>query len=283
MSPTVNNFVHDLVAMAKAMEDLPMVQEKLDQANNLISRYAEDVQLREESIIRLKAEIEAHLTTIRKVEAERDDAELRFLDSEDRTASALAFIKSTFGSAGSLIQALEPPAPTPVVVPANAPVAVTTDAPTYYPEPGDDGVKVQNFDAPSQGQSEPLPMTPAPTIEQSFGSSTPTPDDGNASSSIDPGPMGIDFHGDPGNVDSVSSGPSGERAVDPTLDHRDPIGTGTGNVQSSSEPPVDDVGYHNEPKVEGSHDWLAWDTWAEQMNTRYGRGSWPRRARPTAV
>lgn len=282
MSPTVNNFVHDLVAMAKAMEDLPIVQEKLDQANNLISRYAEDVQAREESILRLKAEAETLHSTIRKVEAEREEAILSFLDADDRTKRALDFVKSTFGSAGSLIQALEPPTPAPMAVPADAPAPLSPSTPFF------DAVA----DAPSQGQSEPLPpATVTDTSIQSQPAERSEPASLAHTSLPDPGPAigsAFTFHGDPTNVDSVSVG---ERVVDPTAqgvsgnDGLSAGSTGAHSIESASASttsnisPADDVGYHNEPTLTTENgSWDKWDAWAARMNNRYGSGSWPRRA-----
>lgn len=274
-SDRVNSFVGDLVQMAQAMERLPQVEHELNaykRGNEVLHQAVAD---REESILKLKAEIEAHLATIRKVEAERDDAELRFLDSEDRTKSALSFIKATFGSAGSLIQALEPPAPTPVAVPADAqPEMKAIDNPLY----GDPQEPMQ-----PQDQSEPLPSSPEQSnVSASVDSGTTT-----QQPMPEPGPMGIDFHGDASNVDSVSSGPSGEREAHPTNDtaHTDPVAsvptvstsTDAPTQQTLSSPTEDDVGYHNEPKIDNG--WHDWDQWALRMNNRYGIGTWPQRDR----
>ncbi len=154
MSNSNPNFVSELVQMAKAFEELPIVKAELERATHEAVAYLDMVTQREESILRLKVELEASHEARRRVEAERDDAEFRFLDSEVRTAQALNFIRSTFGSAGSLIQALEPP---PKVEPVSeaisevvhsldpivtdAPVDITrssvphTDMPASTPEP----------------------------------------------------------------------------------------------------------------------------------------------------
>ena len=117
MSPTVNNFVHDLVAMAKAMEDLPVVTQQLEDTQADLELSRQKVQSREVHILNLKQELEAAQATIRSLEVARDDAELRFLEADDRTMRAVEFIKAQFGAAGSLIQALEPPKPMPEPVP----------------------------------------------------------------------------------------------------------------------------------------------------------------------
>lgn len=194
MSPTVNNFVHDLVAMAKAMDDLPQVQEALDVANCTIEIYAKQVQEREIRILELKSEIEAHLATIRSLEVAKDAAETMFLEADDRTTRALDFIKAQFGAAGSLIQSLEPPRPEPVIEEAPQ---VALHQPKPIPTIVEDGVMVQSpamglrSDTPQQGQSEADPTTDAPSgeSEDSVNSSVTTQDVTSATSS--PGP----YHG----------------------------------------------------------------------------------------
>ncbi len=166
------NFVSDLVAMAKAFEELPQVQAALFAKDHEAKSLADTVTQREASIQRLKAELEALQAAKRTVEAERDDAELRFLESEDRVSSALNFIKGTFGSAGSLIQALEPPAPVAVPTPPTEPEVKFSDT-GIWPGGQEDGVvKVgasEGNPSPS-GQSDYTPMVPSSTIDG--GSST---------------------------------------------------------------------------------------------------------------
>lgn len=190
-SERVNSFVGDLVEMAKAMERLPQVEQTLRHTEQANTELLDKIQRLELQLRDSHNETQNCLATIRKVEAERDDAEFRFLESEERTAAALAFIKTTFGSAGSLIQALEPSAPTPVAMQADAPIAVT-----------------------AQGQSE-----QDPTVNGAYDglahSANPTELVGQVpvNTNIEPGASGFIFHGDPTNADSVSVG---ERAVDPT-------------------------------------------------------------------
>jgi hypothetical protein len=117
MSPHVGNFVQDLVEMAKAVEELPKVQEALDIANSTIELYAKQVQEREIAIIGYKEEIERHLSTIRSLEVARDDAELRFLEVEERISHALAHAGSMAAHMGTLMATLDPPKPQPTALP----------------------------------------------------------------------------------------------------------------------------------------------------------------------
>ncbi len=134
MSPhAVNNFVQDLVEMAKAMEDLPKVQEELTATQACLNERSMQLEKRELHILELKAEIEAKNQALRELEVAKDQAETMFLEADDRTARALEFVKTMFGSAGSLIQALEPPKPTepPQVAPVVQPLVDTAPFPLH--------------------------------------------------------------------------------------------------------------------------------------------------------
>jgi hypothetical protein len=166
MSPNVGNFVHDLVEMAKAMEALPMIQQQLDEAEQSNLRLSETIGQRELSIMDLKSQIEALNAKLRQAEVDRESAETMFLEADERTSRALDFIKATFGNAGSLIQALEPPRPEPT--PAPVPVqAVPEAAPLVMPEPVYPQPEPYTPPSSSWGQSEPHPTdvsaTPQPT------------------------------------------------------------------------------------------------------------------------
>jgi len=265
MSPHVGNFVADLVEMAKATETLPIIQAELDAAKADNESLHKAVQAREEAIARYKAEIDALHAKVRDTEAQRDDAELRFHEGQDRTRSALDFIKSTFGSAGSLIQALEPPAPVepvkeePQDQSALNPTGSSTDG-QYQPKPIDNPLYADpQTDAP-QGQSEPLPTDasathqPIPNGEGNSGASTvEVSSEGTAAPQPDPTPSPI-------------GGGSSLPSTEPT----------ESSIPTPSQP-VDDVGYHNEPNMTGTTDWSEWDKWAARMTARYGVGQWPTR------
>ncbi len=238
MSPNVSSFVGDLVEMAKAFEELPQVQHALaERERENIEQFAK-IQAREDSILRLKAEIEALQAKVRDTEAQRDDAELRFLEGEDRTRSALDFIKSTFGSAGSLIQALEPPPkvepvvePMPEVVHTVDPISASTDQTSVHTQP------VETQESASSHYEQPV------------------------------------------NVGQRDN-PQGQSAADPTpatiqqVETEPPTGSVSETVTIKADASGDDVGYHNEPKIDGAN-WYSWDAWCTRMNERFGPGNWP--------
>jgi len=254
MSPHVGNFVADLVEMAKATETLPIIQAELDAAKADNESLHKAVQAREEAIARYKAEIDALHAKVRDTEAQRDDAELRFHEGQDRTRSALDFIKSTFGSAGSLIQALEPPAPVEPVKEE----PVQAEQPNWANDPMPN---TSEADAP-QGQSEPLPPTAMSETTQSQAAPSTTVESGvNASTEGTAAPQP-----DP----TASSMDGGTHSSETAM-------STTSNVGTEANVPFDDVGYHNEPNMTGTTDWSEWDKWAARMTARYGVGQWPTR------
>lgn len=262
MSPTVNNFVHDLVAMAKAMEDLPQVQAQLDEALKHGHELADIVAKREATIIRLKAEIEAHLETIRRTEVERDQAETMFLELDEKTHSVLSMVRASQVGLDKAVLILDPPKPEPT------------------PEP----VKVEYTATPvSEGQSaDPLSPASADTHSipaQADHSTVPTSDSGVSVESLPtPAPSALtsDTPNDAGPVPATpeavgSTGTDAGGGSWATPAQTDGIGR-----QLGEPPALDDVGYHNEPQV-NDNNWSEWDRWATRMNARYGNTSWPQR------
>jgi len=156
MSPSVGNFVHDLVEMAKAMEELPIVRAELEhtQASNL--RLSEIVGEREESILKYKAEIERLQEAVRNAEVSRDDAELRFLEADDHISAFRRLVSAFSSDAAGLLRAMEPVKTEPVVEAKPEPV---------YPWHGDLEADAKDYHA-STGQGDSNP-TPPPSAEHS--------------------------------------------------------------------------------------------------------------------
>jgi hypothetical protein len=125
----INSLVGDLVAMAQAMERLPQVEAELTTVRRELDDKAATIQRLELKLMERSNEINEHLARIRSLEVERDDAQFHALEADDRTQRALDFIKATFGNAGALIQALEPPAaPKPEPTAAEVPVQAVQSA-----------------------------------------------------------------------------------------------------------------------------------------------------------
>lgn len=158
----INSLVGDLVAMAQAMEKLPIAEQRIHELERHVDHANETIQARELSIIDYKAEIDKLYAFIRELEVAKDSAETMFLEADDRTTRALEFVKTMFGSAGSLIQALEPPKPEPVVE-VQPPLEGATSHPvsaeaTTGLQSANEGPAAHGIgDILPQGQSEPDP------------------------------------------------------------------------------------------------------------------------------
>jgi hypothetical protein len=111
MSPHVNNFVTDLVTMAKAMEELPQVQHELEVANGRIATLNESLLARDTDLEQARNYAASLEQKVRDTEVAKDQAETMFLEADERTSRAVDFIKATFANAGALLQALEPAKP----------------------------------------------------------------------------------------------------------------------------------------------------------------------------
>lgn len=116
MSPHVGNFVADLVEMAKATERLPQVEAELAEVKAHAVDLAQTVQNRELRIMALNDEIAALQTQLRNAEVSRDDAELRFLEADDKLARVLNLVRGMGETLGQVIVTAEPERqPEPVV------------------------------------------------------------------------------------------------------------------------------------------------------------------------
>jgi len=115
MSPhAVNNFVSDLVLMAQAMERLPQIEADLANAKD-------QEQILLERIANMNADLEQSRSyaasleqKVRETEASRDDAELRFLELDERAGKALDWLADIEFAAEGIRSRLMPPTPQPV-------------------------------------------------------------------------------------------------------------------------------------------------------------------------
>lgn len=93
MSPNaVNNFVSDLVEMAKAMDELPKVQAQLATADLTIASYETTIAQRDRQVQAQVETIAALQDQLHQVEVARDDAELRFLELDEYVGQARTFL-----------------------------------------------------------------------------------------------------------------------------------------------------------------------------------------------
>lgn len=110
MSPhAANSLVHDLVQMAQAMEELPKVQAALFAKDHETKELSNEIAMLNADLSQSRTYAASLEQKVHTLEVARDDAELAFLEADERTSRALDFVKALFGNAGALIQALEPP------------------------------------------------------------------------------------------------------------------------------------------------------------------------------
>lgn len=85
----VNSLVSDLVLMAKAMEELPGIKAELDHAQGIADHRAETIQRLELKLMDAKNLEDTLRASIRDLEVARDDAELRFLELDEKAGKAM--------------------------------------------------------------------------------------------------------------------------------------------------------------------------------------------------
>lgn len=246
MSPNINSFVGDLVEMARAMEELPKVQAQLDAELARAQHYADRIQSLELRIMDLKGESDFKSSQIHELEVARDDAELRFLELDEKASKVLGVLNSIVVDAKSAEGVLNPPIP----YPGSQPVAEKL-------------VEAQAVTEEVQAQPVDPKPEPHPFEDHGGGMSQPIANTGDAS-----------------NVDSWASGP-GQSEADPTVSTHDtstlPIAS-TNNVTNESD------AYLNKPSGRYSgkcyydwatyvplHQWLAEGGTEEDYNWRPGR------------
>lgn len=170
MSPNVSSFVGDLVEMAKAFEELPNVQAALAESEFHRESLSVAVQKREESILSLKAEIEKLNEKVRTTEVERDDAEMRFLELEEKAGKVDAIMHSILSDADRVVTMLFPPKPEPLPAltegqSANNPTANTTDdqpVSAHSDAENTDTVRAESEPLPTSAQAAQTGTTPEP-------------------------------------------------------------------------------------------------------------------------
>src|SRR5258707_1769505 len=170
MSPHVANFVHDLVAMAKAMEENPVLQDQIEVLKAQLSAAQDHNAGLEVNIISYKQQIDDLQAKVRSLEVERDDASFRTMEVEDKLNTTLADLSSLLTIGERIHTRLAPPKPEPVKEPE--PVAIPPE-PLEDTSPSWAGMsgEAKPTDA-TQGQSEspPTPMQPIGTQSEADGS-----------------------------------------------------------------------------------------------------------------
>lgn len=121
MSPNINSFVGDLVAMAQAMEELPKAQAMIEDLRRQLDEAQRHNQGLEQNILGYKADIDHWKDQAKILTDQRDNAELRVLEMEDRNNAVSRFLGSFLSDANSLRNVIDPPKPEPMVQASSIP------------------------------------------------------------------------------------------------------------------------------------------------------------------
>jgi len=127
MSPNINSFVGDLVAMAQAMEELPKAQALIEDLRKQLDDAQRHNQGLEQNILGYKSDIAHWQDQAKVLSDQRDNAELRAMELEDRNNAVSRFLGSLVGDANSLRNIIDPPKPEPT--PEPQPGSISTDGP----------------------------------------------------------------------------------------------------------------------------------------------------------
>ncbi len=134
----VGSFVSDLVEMAKAVEQVPVLETQIASLQELhdfeVSRNSSLLHdLDQARIYAASLEQRCH-----DLEVSRDAAELRFLESDDAVGTLKRAMRIAMGEVDSALQAVEPPKPEPVPEPMATNVDFPLpDGPLLYAGGGD--------------------------------------------------------------------------------------------------------------------------------------------------
>lgn len=102
----VSSLVSDLVEMAEATRKLPQLEAQVQRLEYQVGDQRETIASRELRIIELKAREDELLGKLRSVEAERDEATFRLLETDDRNAATISILSSIRKECNELIVVL---------------------------------------------------------------------------------------------------------------------------------------------------------------------------------
>lgn len=246
MSPHVENFVHSLVEMAKAMETLPTVQHELAEAHKIIEHQRETIQRVELKLLDRAAEINDLQSTIRGLEVSRDDAELRFLEADDIASTLKNALRDVMAKIDGTLKAVEPILPPTTIV--EEPQATSTAQTDEVHSVNPTLPSVVDMEGMSSNANTTTETTAAPMTSISFASGGHTeaglsgqPMDGNTEtgeSAPNPTPVETptDVSPQPTNVETTTASPTiGTQATDGVSVSSDPIVNTT--IEHPTAPP----------------------------------------------
>lgn len=281
----VGDLASSFVEMAKAYEELPRVKAELQQAQTSVQASYDTIQRLELKLIDRSNKIDELHAKVREAEVARDDAELRFLEADDK----LGRVAQAIAAAGEVVGVPS------VIVKVEYAIAASegetehpllpSDGQSTLPTPSSSETQqTANSISPEHGEGQSLPFSPE---------SSPT-DSVEVREQVDP--IALAEQSATGELVTSLSATSSENASpqstieqspvsaqgqsDPLPTAASPIAEST--AQNTNASPSGDVNspiasYENEP-ARWSQDWMPW---AETMDRQHGQYNWPRRETPT--
>ncbi len=241
----VGSFVSDLVEMAKAVEQVPVLERELHNAGSVINSLQQtrsDLEVSLEASRRYAATLEQRCHDL---EVQRDSAELRFLESDDAVGTLKRAMRIAMDEVDSALQAVTPVVPEPKADEWAELMANPLSEPSDFPLV--DGPLVPLDDdrmSPNYGGTE-VNDGSMPQGEEASADATSDPTT-SATSPTD----GVSVPSDP-HSSTASSSPT------PTSPSAPPVEPSTGAASDSNHGPYSGKLYINVPGYVSRADWIA--------------------------
>lgn len=120
MTNDINTFLNSMVEAKRALDAEPGYQRQIDELRSTTARQGDTIQRLELKLMDRSGQITELQTKVREVEAQRDDAGFRLLESEDRVSNLSTLLRSFIGDALKTLAVVEGAEPSIVVSEADA-------------------------------------------------------------------------------------------------------------------------------------------------------------------
>ena len=275
----MSDMAMSFVEMAKAFEELPKVKAELAEANRAFNHASDTIQRLELKLIDRNTTIDELHAKVREAEVARDDAELRFLEADEKLGHVAKALQAAGETVGLALRKPEPVVaePTPKPGQSVADPTVQSDstnqtivssttaeqAEPVQPAPsGSNEVPPEPF-SPESSPTDPVEVReePRPTLDVAT-STVDTP-------STDVSPKTVEGFGaaDTGQSDPLPTVASPIDALPAGSTSANPFGDANSQIDE-----IDAVSYANEPQDKWT---AAWSEWAVKMDRKHGRYNWP--------
>lgn len=160
----INSLVGDLVAMAQAMERLPQVEAELHAKGNEVVDWQRRYDIIAQDLEQSRAYAASLEAKVHSAEVARDDAELRFLESDDKLAKLAKVFQVALEAVDTVDRTLTDLTAKPQPEPQHEPMPVAIEPSGYEhdPVPSLEGTPMPQ---PLQGQSEPDPISHSSPVD----------------------------------------------------------------------------------------------------------------------